>query len=91
MAEIGQSRRAGEARQNRVFHLRRYERQLEQACANLVHVTAAIRIFEAAGNAKDMRRYVDAYRVFKRDESIALCKEALVSGPNSRASLPSTS
>jgi hypothetical protein len=36
-----------------------YERQLEQASADLEHFTAAIQIFEASGNANDMPRYVD--------------------------------
>ncbi len=34
--------------------IRLYERQLEQARADLAHVTAAIRIFEASGDAKHL-------------------------------------
>jgi hypothetical protein len=64
-----------------VHSIRLYERQLEQARADLAHVTAAIRIFEASGNAKDMPRYVDTHRLFKRGEAMMLCKEALASGP----------
>lgn len=61
--------------------IRLYERQLAQARADLAHVTAAIRIFEASGDVADMARYVDTHRLFKRGEPIALCKQALAKGP----------
>lgn len=61
--------------------IRLYERQLAQARADLAHVTAAIRIFEASGEASDMARYVDTHRLFKRGEPVALCKAALTNGP----------
>jgi len=54
-----------------------------QARADLAHITAAIRIFEASGDPKEMSRYVDTYRMFKRGEPIDLCKELLASGPKS--------
>src|SRR5207237_10120408 len=61
--------------------IRLYEQQLAQARADLAHVTAAIRIFEASGDPKGMARYVDTHRLFKRGEPIALCKVALTKGP----------
>lgn len=67
--------------------IRLYEQQLAQARADLAHVTAAIRIFEASGDPKGMARYVDTHRLFKRGEPIALCKEALTSGPKTTREL----
>lgn len=61
--------------------IRLYERQLAQARADLAHVTAAIRIFEASGDTGDMARYVDTHRLFKRGEPVTLCKQALAKGP----------
>jgi hypothetical protein len=57
--------------------IRLYEQQLAQARADLAHVTAAIRIFEASGDPKGMARYVDTYRLFKRGETWAICQVAL--------------
>jgi hypothetical protein len=67
--------------------IRLYEQQLAQARADLAHVTAAIRIFEASGDPKGMARYVDTHRLFKRGEPIALCKQALASGPKTTRDL----
>ena len=61
--------------------IRLYESQLAQAQADLAHVTAAIRIFEASGDPMNMARHVDVYRLFKRGEQIILCKQALTNGP----------
>jgi hypothetical protein len=57
--------------------IRLYEKQLAQARADLAHVTAAIRIFEASGDAKHLGRYVDTHRLFARGETWRLCSEAL--------------
>jgi hypothetical protein len=54
-----------------------YEKRIKQARADLSHVTAAIAIFEASGDPKDMARYVDLHRLFKRGEAVTLCKAAL--------------
>jgi intracellular sulfur oxidation DsrE/DsrF family protein len=67
--------------------IRLYERQLAQARADLAHVTAAIRIFEASGDAKEMAHYVDTHRLLKRGEPIAICKAALANGPLSTREL----
>ncbi len=64
-----------------------YEDRIKQARADLAHVTACIKIFEASGDPEDMPRYVDVYRLFARGEPIALCKEALSSGPKSTREL----
>lgn len=48
--------------------IRLYENKLEQARADLAHVTAAVRIFAATDRPQDIPRYVDSYRLFKRGE-----------------------
>ncbi len=69
------------AKREEIIHsIRLYEKQIAQARADLMHITAAIRIFE-------MSRYVDTYRMFKRGEPIDLCKEVLASGPKSTREL----
>jgi hypothetical protein len=69
------------------FSIRLYEDRIKQARADLAHVNAAIKIFEASGDPKEMGRYVDAHRLMKRGEPIDLCKEALASGPKSTPEL----
>jgi hypothetical protein len=61
--------------------IRLYERQLAQARADLAHITAAVRVFEASGDPGDIARYVDTFRLFKRGEPWAICREALRKGP----------
>lgn len=56
--------------------VRLFERQLAQAKADLQHVLAAIRIFEASGDPSDATRYMDIHRLFKRGETWALCVDA---------------
>ncbi len=81
MAEIRTVTTLRSKRDEIAASIRLYERQLAQARADLAHVTAAIRIFEASGSTGDMARYVDTHRLFKRGEPVALCKQALVRGP----------
>jgi hypothetical protein len=64
-----------------------YEERIKQARADLAHVTACIKIFVASGDAQEMPKYVDVYRLFKRGEQMAVCKEALASGPKSTREL----
>jgi hypothetical protein len=64
-----------------------YEDRIKQARADLAHVNACIKIFEASGDTQDMPKYVDVYRLFKRGEPMAVCKESLVSGPKSTREL----
>jgi hypothetical protein len=64
-----------------------YEERIKQARADLAHVTACIKIFEASGDAQDMPKYIDVYRLFKRGEQMEVCKEALASGPKSTREL----
>ena len=56
--------------------IRLYERQLDQARADLAHVTAAMRIFEAEDVSK-MPAYMDVHRVFAHKEKWPLYEEAL--------------
>ena len=64
-----------------------YERRIAQARADLAHVNACIAIFEASGDTEDLSSYVDTHRLFHRGELIALCEEALASGPKSTKEL----
>jgi hypothetical protein len=64
-----------------------YEIRLAQARADLSHVNACIAIFQASGEPNGMAPYVDTHRMFKRGEPIALCKEALASGPKTTKEL----
>lgn len=61
--------------------IRMYEKKIAQARADLAHVAAAIRIFEASDRPKDLARYVDHYRLFKRGEPWTICAGALADGP----------
>lgn len=59
-----------------------YEEKLDQARADLAHITAALTIFEGAQEGISPRAYVDPLRIFKRRELVALAKEALAkNGP----------
>lgn len=87
MAEIRTVTTLRTKRDQIVASIRLYERQLEQARADLAHINAAIRIFEASGDVKDMPRYVDVHRLFKRGEPMELCKAALASGPKTTREL----
>ncbi len=64
-----------------------YEDRIKQARADLAHVSACIKIFEASGDVETMPKYIDVYRLFKRGEPMAVCKEALASGPKSTREL----
>ena len=74
MAEIRTVTTLRYKRDEIVASIKLYERQLEQARADLAHVMAAIRIFEASGNPKDIPKYIDIHRLFRRGETWALCK-----------------
>ena len=77
MAEIRTVTTLRRKRDEIAASVRLYERQLEQAKADLAHVLAAIRIFEASGDPKDATRYMDVHRLFKRGETWTICREAL--------------
>jgi hypothetical protein len=82
MAEIRTVTTLRRKRDEIVASIKLYERQLEQAKADLAHVMGAIRIFEASGDPKDIPRYMDLHRIFKRGETWAICKAALAAkGP----------
>jgi hypothetical protein len=67
--------------------IRMYEKKIAQARADMAHVAAAIRIFEASDRPKDLAQYVDHYRLFKRGEPWAICAAALTKGPLSTKDL----
>jgi hypothetical protein len=69
MAEIRTVTTLRRKRDEIVSSIRIYERQLEQARADLAHIQAAIRLFEASGDPKDIPRYMDLHRLFKRRET----------------------
>lgn len=77
MAEIRTVTTLRYKRDEIVASIKLYERQLEQARADLAHVMAAIRIFEASGNPKDIPKYIDIHRLFRRGETWELCKAAM--------------
>jgi len=59
-----------------------YEEKLDQAKADLSHVSAAIAIFEGATEGCSPRPYVDTDRLFARGEPTALARAALeANGP----------
>ncbi len=67
--------------------IRLYEKQLAQARNDLAHITAVLRIFDASGSPKDMGKYVDHYRLFRRGEAWAICAAALAKGPQTTKEL----
>lgn len=69
--------------------IRLYKKKIKQAYDDLAHVTATMRLFEASGETQEMPLYVDTYRMFKRGEKMALCEEALRSGPRTTRELAS--
>ena len=65
-----------------------YEKRTEEARADLVHVIAVIKVFEASAAPGELPRYADLHRVFKRTETVDLCKEALAKkGPQTTIQL----
>ena len=54
-----------------------YEAKLREAQADLAHVLATLRLFEASGEPADFPAYVDLNRVFRRGETTAFCMTAL--------------
>lgn len=54
-----------------------YEAKLKQAQADLAHVNATLRLFEASGEPEDFPPYVDLNRVFRRGETTTFCLNVL--------------
>lgn len=80
MAEIRTVTTLRSKRDEILSSIKLYERQLEQARADLSHINAVIRVFEASGDPKEMPRYVDVHRLFRRAEKGDLCRQALADG-----------
>ena len=58
-------------------HSARYGVKLREAQADLAHVLAMLRLFEASGEPADFPAYIDLNRVFRRRETTTLCIAAL--------------
>ena len=67
--------------------VRKYERCLDQARADLTHLIAAIAIFEAKGGDESLPAYADLHRLFRYGEAFKLCQQALASGPKTTREL----
>ncbi len=80
MAEIRTVTTLRSKRDEIVSSIRLYERQLEQSRSDLAHINAVIRVFEATGDPKEMPRYVDIHRLFKRHELWKLALKSLAGG-----------
>ena len=61
--------------------VRLYEKRLDQARADLAHLSAAISIFESKGGDVTLPAYADIQRLFRYGEVIKLVTAALASGP----------
>ena len=59
-----------------------YEAKLREARADLAHVLATLRMFEASGEPADFTPYFDLNRVFQRGETTEFCMATLAAeGP----------
>lgn len=58
-----------------------YEKRLDQARADLAHLSAAIAIFESKSGDITLPAYADIQRLFRYGEAFKLCTAALASGP----------
>ncbi len=59
-----------------------YEAKLREARADLAHVLATLRLFEASGEPADFTPYFDLNRVFRRGETTEFCMATLAAeGP----------
>jgi hypothetical protein len=67
--------------------VRKYERCLDQARADLTHLIAAIAIFEAKGGDESLPAYADLKRLFRYGEAFKLCQQALAAGPKTTREL----
>jgi hypothetical protein len=54
-----------------------YEKKISEARADLAHVVAALRLFEATGEASELPPYIDLNRLLKRGETTEICMRAL--------------
>lgn len=68
-------------------YIGKLERDLAQARADLSHVNATIRLFEAPQEGEAFPSHMNLDRLFKRREIGALCAEALKDGPQSTRDL----
>ena len=57
-----------------------YERHLDQARSDLASINAIIRVFEATGDPKNVSRYLELRRLFRRNELRKHALDALEGG-----------
>jgi hypothetical protein len=76
MAEIRTVTTLRRKRDEIIAVIKLYERQLDQARADLAHVNAAMRLFDV-GEDTQLSAYLDIRRVFGRREKWSICEEAL--------------
>ena len=87
MAEIRTVTTLRSKRAEILSSIAQYEKRLAQARADLSHVNACIALFEVSGEPGALTPYVDTHRLFARGELMALCKNALASGPKTTKEL----
>jgi hypothetical protein len=87
MAEIRTVTTLRRKRAEIISAIAQYEKRLAQARADLSHVNACIALFEASGEPGALTPYIDTHRLFARGELMALCKDALASGPKTTKEL----
>lgn len=68
-------------------HIGKLERDLAQARADLSHINATIRLFEAPQEGEAFPVHMNLDRLFRRREVGQLCAEALADGPLSTRDL----
>jgi hypothetical protein len=80
MAEVRTLTTLRSKREEILHSLHGYQKLVAQAEADLAHINAIIRVFEATGDPKELPRYTSIYRLFRRREKTRLCLEALEKG-----------
>jgi hypothetical protein len=80
MAEVRTLTTLCNKREEILHSLYGYQKLVAQSEADLAHINAIIRVFEATGDPKELPRYTSIYRLFRRHEKTRLCLEALEKG-----------
>ena len=57
-----------------------YERKLDQARRDLVHLSATLAMYEARGDDRQVASYIDTHRLFARGEMVKLVRAELAKG-----------
>lgn len=62
-------------------HIKRLERALQQAKADLAHINASVMLFEAPSEGSEFPLHFNLGRLYRVREIGKLCQEALATGP----------